>query len=65
VAFKPAQWARLQAIFPNGVCDWSKLGIEQQDLLGTRVFFEFIKQKQADAPVGTNVSGAPLRESAP
>ena len=40
VAFTPAQWARLQAIFPSGVCDWFKPGIEQQDLLGTWVFFE-------------------------
>ncbi len=40
VAFTPAQWEWLQAIFPSGVCDWSKPGIEQQDLLGTWVFFE-------------------------
>ena len=26
VASPPAQWARLQAIFPSGVCDWSKPG---------------------------------------
>ena len=32
--FTPAQWARLQAIFPTGVCDWSKPGLEQQDLPG-------------------------------
>jgi len=38
-AFTPAQWARLQAIFPSGVCDWSKPGVEQQDLIGTWVFF--------------------------
>jgi len=31
VAFTPAQWARLQAVFPGGVCDWSKRGKEQQD----------------------------------
>jgi hypothetical protein len=31
VAFTPAQWARLQAAFPSGVCDWSKRGVEQQD----------------------------------
>jgi len=24
VSFTDAQWARLQAVFPNGVCDWSK-----------------------------------------
>jgi hypothetical protein len=29
--FTPAQWARLQAVFPTGVCDWSKRGVEQQD----------------------------------
>lgn len=35
VAFTPAQWAKLQAIFPAGVCDWSKPGMEQQGLAGT------------------------------
>ncbi len=35
VAFTPAQWARLQAAFPTGVCNWSKRGYEQQDLEGT------------------------------
>jgi len=30
-AFSPAQWARLQAVFPTGVCDWSRRGEEQQD----------------------------------
>jgi hypothetical protein len=39
VPFTPAQWARLQAIFPAGVCDWSQPGIEQQPLMGTWVFF--------------------------
>jgi hypothetical protein len=31
VSFAPSQWARLQAAFPTGVCDWSKRGYEQQD----------------------------------
>jgi len=35
VAFTPAQWARLEAVFPDGVCDWSRKGIEQHDLAGT------------------------------
>jgi hypothetical protein len=39
-ALSPAQWARLQAIFPTGVCDWSKPGVEQQDLLGTWIFLD-------------------------
>lgn len=30
VTFTPAQQARLAAVFPGGVCDWSKPGIGQQ-----------------------------------
>jgi len=30
VTFTPAQWTRLQAAFPDGVCDWSKPGVGQQ-----------------------------------
>jgi len=29
VTFTDAEWARLQAIFPTGVCDWSKPGVGQ------------------------------------
>jgi hypothetical protein len=25
-----AQWARLESVFPTGVCDWSKPGVGQQ-----------------------------------
>jgi hypothetical protein len=28
-AFTTAQWTRLQAVFPDGVCDWSKPGVGQ------------------------------------
>jgi hypothetical protein len=37
--FTPLQWTRLQAIFPSGVCDWSKPGLEQQPLVGTWLEF--------------------------
>jgi hypothetical protein len=40
VAFTPAQWTRLQAMFPQGVCDWSKRGYEQQELQDTWIFFD-------------------------
>jgi hypothetical protein len=33
------QWTRLQSIFPNGVCDWNKPGVEQQALKGTWLSF--------------------------
>jgi Tannase-like family of unknown function (DUF6351) len=35
VTFTPAQWARLQAAFPGGVCDWDRRGLEQRDLKDT------------------------------
>jgi hypothetical protein len=35
VAFTDAQWAQLQTIFPGGVCDFSKRGVDQQ---GTRAW---------------------------
>lgn len=35
MAFTPAQWTRLEGIFPEGVCDWSKPGVGQQPLAGT------------------------------
>jgi hypothetical protein len=40
VPFTPAQWTRLEAIFPTGVCDWSKKGYEQQDLEGTWLSYD-------------------------
>ncbi len=39
VAFTRAQQDRLQAVFPAGVCDWSKPGVEQQGLRGTWLRF--------------------------
>lgn len=39
VAFTPAEWTRLQASFPAGVCDWSKPGVGQQPLAGTWLSF--------------------------
>jgi hypothetical protein len=30
IGFTDQQWARLQAIFPNGVCDFSQPGVDQQ-----------------------------------
>jgi len=40
ISFTPTQWARLRAVFPSGVCDWSKPGLEQQDPIGTWIVVE-------------------------
>ena len=37
--FSAAQQARLASVFPAGVCDWSKPGVEQQGLRGTWLSF--------------------------
>jgi hypothetical protein len=39
VTFAPAEWSRLRAIFPNGVCDWSKPGVQQRPLKDTWLAF--------------------------
>lgn len=39
VTFSAPQQTRLAQIFPNGVCDWSKPGVEQQGLRGTWLSF--------------------------
>jgi hypothetical protein len=39
VSFAPAELARLRRIFPSGVCDWSRPGVEQQKLTGTWLRF--------------------------
>ena len=39
VAFTAAEIARLRAIFPGGVCDWSRPGIGQQPPAGTWLSF--------------------------
>ncbi len=36
--FTDPQWARLQAVFPDGVCDWSKAGVGQQAAVGPLSF---------------------------
>jgi Tannase-like family of unknown function (DUF6351) len=38
-AFTPEQQTRLEALFPQGVCDWSRPGVEQQGLRGTWLSF--------------------------
>src|SRR5262245_2280891 len=35
VTFTPDELTRLKQIFPAGVCDWSKPGVEQQPMTGT------------------------------
>jgi hypothetical protein len=33
VSFTDEQWTRLEAAFPDGVCDWSRPGVDQQETI--------------------------------
>jgi hypothetical protein len=50
VTFSPEQWDWLQNIFTDGVCDWSKPGIEQQGLMSTWITFSDIGKYKKDTP---------------
>jgi hypothetical protein len=55
VAFTPAQWTRLNASFPGGVCDWSNPGVGQQEAISPLTF--------AAGPGGVPLPPAPMQES--
>jgi hypothetical protein len=55
--FTAAQLARLQATFPNGVCDWSRPGVGQQDAISPLTF--------AAGPGGVPLPPAPVSEASP
>jgi len=38
VTFSAGQLVRLQAVFPGGVCDWSKRGVGQQEAVSPLTF---------------------------
>jgi hypothetical protein len=38
VTFTAGQWARLQAVFDTGVCDWSRQGVGQQAAVSPLTF---------------------------
>ncbi len=51
ITFSASQQARLNAVFPNGVCDWSKPGVSQQDPIGPLIY--------TAGPGGTPLPAAP------
>src|SRR3989449_798088 len=52
LVFSSAQWARLQATFPDGVCDWSDKGVGQQRAASPLTF--------ADGPGGKRLPAPPV-----
>jgi hypothetical protein len=50
IPFTDAQWATVQAIFPDGVCDFSKPGVDQQGTIPWQTY-------QDDANGGSVIYG--------
>jgi hypothetical protein len=57
VVFSSTQLARLQATFPDGVCDWSLPGVGQQAAVSPLTF--------VDGPGGAPLPPAPVSEASP
>jgi hypothetical protein len=51
LVFSSGQWARLQAAFPEGVCDWSEKGVGERPAASPLTF--------ADGPGGKRLPRAP------
>jgi Tannase-like family of unknown function (DUF6351) len=56
LVFTPDQWARLQAVFADGVCDWALPGVGQQAAVSPLSF--------GDGPGGVPLPAAPVAEPA-
>ena len=54
IIFSAGQWARLETVFPAGVCDWSQPGIGQQAAVSPLDF--------AEGPGGSPLPPAPVSE---
>ena len=57
ITFTPLQWTRMQAAFPDGVCDWSRPGVGQQPAISPLTF--------SGGPGGVPLPPAPEAVAAP
>jgi hypothetical protein len=56
IPFTDAQWARMEALYPDGVCDFSRSGFRQQDTIAWQTY---------QASDGTVVYGGRAMPAAP
>jgi hypothetical protein len=67
IPFMDDQWAELQALFPDGVCDFSKPGVDQQGTIPWQTYQDdgaggsviYGGRSLGDAPVSEDVTGYP------
>lgn len=60
-AFTDDQWARVQAVFPDGVCDWDAPGIGQVPITDTWLAFD----ASAPRPLGPPPASVPSAQAPP
>jgi hypothetical protein len=60
VTFTDAQWAQLQQAFPDGVCDWSKPGVDQHGAIAWLTY----QDKHGNVIYGGKPMGKPPRSHA-
>jgi hypothetical protein len=48
VAMSDADLARLRAIFPDGVCDYTRAGVDQNELIGTWIHYTDVGKYETD-----------------
>jgi hypothetical protein len=61
--FSDAEWGKLQEVFPRGVCDFSKPGVDQQGTIPWQTY----QDKHGDViyggePMGPEPKSKPLRK---
>jgi hypothetical protein len=59
VSFTDAQWSQLKKVFPTGVCDFSKRGVDQQPTIAWQTY----QNAQGHVIYGGRAMGAPPRSS--
>ena len=63
IQFTASQWAQLRQIFPSGVCDWSKPGVDQQPTIAWQTYSAGPGGQPLPAPPTWRPAGTPSSSS--
>jgi len=60
VQFDAADWSKLQTVFPTGVCDWSKPGVDQQPTIPWQTYGTDTTHVYGGTPLGDPPASVPF-----